>query len=130
MASSIEKARQQQRMTRLNFASKIARTEHTMFASAAATVLGLAEGRGHKLPTIAGIDGQIVFGAAALFLADNNSNGMERFFQSLADTLLGIGLYNLGKTYGTQNASAGGVGDATAMDALLSAGIGSMRDAA
>jgi uncharacterized protein (DUF2062 family) len=125
MASSqIERIRHAQRASRARYGEIIAKREHTLYSSAAAAAIGVAEARGHKLPVIMGWDGTITVGVAALVGANMvNSGSGQRMLQSLADAMLAIGSYKLGVANGAKDLVAPamkGVGDAAAMDALLS----------
>jgi hypothetical protein len=119
MAShALSKAREIARRSRHRAATEIAKREHTLFQVTASAILGVAEAKGHKLPTVLGLDGTVVFGTIALLAADNVGGSTGRAVQSLADGLLAIGAYKMGRAVG--GAAISGT-DATAMDALLSA---------
>lgn len=122
MASEIERVRMQHRQSRLRYGQEIAKREHTLFAVAASTALGVAEAKGHKLPKIAGLDGTVVFGTAALVLSSSVGGKAGTFLQSLADGWLAIGAWKMGqKVGGASSVSLDGLSDAASMDALLSA---------
>ena len=120
MASAIERLRQSTRNSRARYGEIIAKREHTLFSTAAAAGLGVAEARGHKLPQFLGMDGTLTVGVGALLASNAVGGNAGRMLQSLADAMLAIGSYNLGKTVGAQPAVKG-IGEANAMDALLSA---------
>ena len=118
--SSLVKYREMAARSRRRAAEEIAKREHTLVSTTAAAVLGVAEAKGHKLPQVLGVDGCVVFGAAALMVADGVGGSAGRMLQSLADASLAIGAYKLGRAVG--GAAIQGVGDGDAMDAVLSAG--------
>lgn len=119
MSTALTKARETYRRSRMRAANEIAKREHTLFAVSASAALGLAEAKGHKLPVVMGLDGTIVFGTLALLVADNMGGSNGRVLQSLADGLLSIGAYKMGRSVG--GAAISGIDDGAAMDALLSA---------
>lgn len=92
-----------------------------MYSITAASILGVAEAKGHKLPSVMGLDGTIVVGTAALLLADSAGGSTGRILQSLADGLLAIGAYKMGRAVGGQAISGAG-DDASAIEAVLAAG--------
>lgn len=118
MGTSIAQVREGMRRSRMRAAHEIAKREHTLMAVAGSAVLGLAEAKGHRLPAIAGIDGTVVFGTVALVMADHVGGSGGRMLQSVADGLLSIGSYKMGRAVGGMPIA--GAGDAAAMDALLS----------
>jgi hypothetical protein len=116
------KARDLARRTRLRATSEIAKREHTMYATLASAVLGVAEAKGHPLPQIFGLDGTIVAGTAALLLADHSSSSTGRMLQSFADGMLAIGAYKMGRAVGGKSiGSLGEASDIAAIEAVLSA---------
>jgi hypothetical protein len=123
MAShALMKAREIARRTRLRASSEISKREHTMYATLASAVLGVAEAKGHSLPQVFGLDGTIVAGTAALLLADHSSSNTGRMLQSFADGMLAIGAYKMGRAVGGK--AIGGLGDASdvqALEAVISA---------
>jgi hypothetical protein len=118
-STALAKARETARRTRMRATHEIAKREHTLVSTTMAAALGLAEAKGHHLPSVVGVDGTIVFGTLALVLGDNVGGGTGRMLQSCADGLLAIGAYKLGRAVGGQAIT--GVTDPSAMDALLSA---------
>jgi hypothetical protein len=123
MASEIERVRQNMKQSRMRYGHEIAKREHTLLAVAASALLGIAEAKGHKLPTVLDVDGTLVFGTIALIAADQVGGSGSRFLQSLADGWLSIGAYKMGHTVGGKPLAEGlgAVSDARAMDAFLSA---------
>jgi hypothetical protein len=127
-STAIDKLRANARMSRLHHSRELAKYKHTMFSTSAAGVLGFAESKGHKLPAvIPGVEGEVSFGFAALFLASYAQGPTAQVFQSLADSLLAVGMYKLGKRAGSTEMK--GVSDAHSMDALLTAAAASMQSA-
>lgn len=128
MSTAIEKLKHSARMSRMNQAREVARYKHTIFSTGTAAVLGFAEAKGKKLPAIMpGLEGEVTFGMAALFLASYASGDTARVMQSLADSMLAIGMYKIGKRAGVGGVEGlGAAGDAHAMDALLSAAASSL----
>lgn len=121
MASAIERLRASQRSSRARYGEIIAKREHTLYSTAAAAGLGIAEARGHKLPQIMGFDGTVTIGVAALVASNAVGGNGGRMLQSLADAMLAIGSYKMGLSVGAQPAVKGAAEDqARAMDALLS----------
>lgn len=115
---ALAKARSLAMRSRSRAAHEIAKREHTMYSTLAATALGIAEAKGHKLPQIFGMDGTIVAGIAALMLADNSNSGTNRLLQSFGDGMLAIGGYKMGRSFG--GAAISGVGgDVEAIEAVL-----------
>lgn len=114
---ALMKAREIARRSRSRAAVEIAKREHTLFSVTSAAVLGVAEAKGHRLPSILGLDGTVVFGTLALVLSDSVGGSAGRALQSTADGLLAIGAYKMGRAVG--GAAISGT-DASAMDALLS----------
>jgi hypothetical protein len=123
MAShALSKARDIARRTRMRASSEIAKREHTMYATLASAVLGIAEAKGHPLPQVFGLDGTIVAGTAALLLADHSSSSTGRMLQSFADGMLAIGAYKMGRAVGGKSiGSLGDASDVAAIEAVLSA---------
>jgi hypothetical protein len=125
-ASALDRLRHSQQSARARYGQIIAKREHTMYSSAAAAALGVAEARGHMLPKIAGIDGTWTVGIGALVAANmvGNQGGAGRMLQSLADAMLAIGSFKLGLRVGYEapKEATKGIGEvsAQAMDALLS----------
>lgn len=116
------KARDLARRTRLRASSEIAKREHTMYATLASAVLGVAEAKGHNLPQVFGLDGTIVAGTAALLLADHSGTSTGRMLQSFADGMLAIGAYKMGRSVGGKSISGlGEASDIAAIEAVLSA---------
>lgn len=128
MSSAIEKLRHSARMSRVNAAREVHRYKHTVFSSGTAGLIGFAETKGKKLPTIIpGIEGEVSFGVAALFLASYAKGDTGRVLQSLADALLAVGMYKVGKRAGSVSVDGlGAGGDAHSMDALLTAAAANM----
>ena len=121
MASELERVRANMRQSRMRYGAEIAKREQTLFAVAASTALGIAEAKGHKLPTVLDVDGTIVFGTLALMGASHMGGRSGVFLQSLADGWLAIGAYKMGqKVGGASSIKLEGVSDAHSMDALLS----------
>lgn len=117
---ALAKAKEVARRGRMRAANEIAKREHTMYSSAAAAILGVAEAKGHHLPSVMGLDGTIVFGTVALMMADGVGGSTGRMLQSFADGMLAIGLYKMGRSVG--GAAISGVGsDAKAIEAVLAA---------
>lgn len=122
MAShALAKAKELARRSRSRAAVEIAKREHTMYSITAASILGVAEAKGHNLPSVLGLDGTIVVGTAALLLADSAGGSTGRILQSLADGLLAIGAYKMGRAVGGKSISGAG-DDASAIEAVLAAG--------
>jgi hypothetical protein len=122
MASEIERVRLNMRQSRLRYGAEIAKREHTLLAVASSALLGIAEAKGHKLPTVLDVEGTIVFGTVALVAADAVGGQGGRFLQSLADGWLSIGAYKMGRSVGGKAIEGvGAVSDPRAMDAYLSA---------
>ena len=120
MAShALTKARDLARRSRVRATHEIAKREHTMYSTLAAAILGVAEARGHNLPSVFGLDGTIVAGTAALLLADNAGAGTARLLQSFGDGMLAIGAYKMGRSVGGKAIS--GLGDSEAIEAVLAA---------
>lgn len=119
-STSLVKARDLARRSRMRAASEIAKREHTMYSTLAAAVLGIAEAKGHPLPQVFGLDGTIVAGTAALLLSDHSSSSTGRMLQSFADGMLAIGAYKMGRAVGGK--SIAGLGDVEAIEAVLSEG--------
>lgn len=130
MSSAIDKLRHSARMSRMNAQRETHRYKNTVFSSGTAAMIGFAETKGKTLPVIIpGVEGEISFGVAALFLASYAKGDTGRVLQSLADALLAVGMYKVGKRAG--KTELGGVaGDAHAMDALLTAAAANMASAA
>lgn len=127
MSSAIEKLRQSARMSRVNAQRETYRYKHTVFSSGTAAMIGFAETKGKHLPVIIpGVEGEISFGVAALFLASYAKGDTGRVLQSLADALLAVGMYKVGKRAGSVELKGVGAGDAHAMDALLTAAAANM----
>jgi hypothetical protein len=128
MASAIEKLKYNARMSRVNQMREVARYKHTVFSTGTAAVLGFAEAKGKKLPpVIPGLEGEVTFGMAALFLSSYASGDTGRVLQSLADAMLAVGMYKIGKRAGVAGLEGlGAASDAHAMDALLSAAAANM----
>jgi hypothetical protein len=116
---SIAQMRTGMQRARMRTQHELAKREHTLLSTTAAAALGVAEAKGHKLPSIWGLDGTIVAGTVALIAADKMSGGGARMLQSFADGMLAIGAYKMGRSVGGA-AIAGASDDAAAMDALLS----------
>lgn len=130
MSTAIEKLRHSTRMSRMNAQREVQRYKHSVFSAGTAGLLGFAETKGKTLPVIIpGVEGEISFGVAALFLASYAKGDTGRVLQSLADALLSIGMYKVGKRAGSVEIKSGGVGDASAMDALLTAAAANMAAA-
>jgi len=113
------KARELARNSRRRAAAEILKREHTMYSTLSAAILGIAEGKGHNLPSVFGLDGTIVAGTAAVLLADTASGGMSRILQSFGDGMLAIGAYKMGRSVGGKAIS--GVSDTQAIEAVLAA---------
>lgn len=122
-SSAIEKLKTSARMSRMTQAREVARYKHTIFSTGTAAVLGFAEAKGRKLPAvIPGLKGEVTFGMAALFLASYATGDTSRVFQSLADSMLAVGMYKIGRRAGVGSVEGiGAGGEAHAMDALLTA---------
>lgn len=120
MAYSLSKAKDLARRSRQRATHEIAKREHTMYATLAAGVLGMAEAKGHSLPSVFGLDGTIVAGTAALLLADRMGSSNGRILQSFADGMLSIGAYKMGRSVGGKAISGAG-DDVAALEAVLSA---------
>jgi hypothetical protein len=118
-STALSKARELARRSRVRASHEIAKREHTMYATLASAILGVAEAKGHKLPQVFGLDGTIVAGTAALLLSDNAGAGMQRLLQSFGDGMLCIGAYKMGRSVG--GAAISGAGDVEAIEAVLSA---------
>lgn len=118
-SSALVKARETARRSRSRAASEIAKREHTLFSVTGAAILGVAEAKGHKLPSVFGLDGTVVVGTAALMFADAAGGSAGRMLQSLADGFLAIGAYKMGRAVG--GAAISGAGDSEALEAVLSA---------
>lgn len=122
MAHSLAKARDLARASRIRAAREIAKREHTMYSTLAAGVLGMAEAKGHQLPMVFGLDGTLVAGTAALLLSEHSGSRTGRMLQSLADGLLAIGAYKMGRSVGGKAISGlGEASDVAAIEAVLSA---------
>ena len=67
---SIEKVRNTLRAQRRRAREEIAKREHTLAAVLSSAALGLAEAKGHRLPSVFGIDGTVVFGTLAVLASD------------------------------------------------------------
>lgn len=120
MASSLVAVRETMRRSRLRAQHELAAKEHTIMAVTVAATLGLAEGKGHRLPSVFGIDGTIVVGTISLIVSDMIGGGASRFAQSVGDGLLAIGAYKMGRSVG--GAAIGGVeDDVRAFEAHLTA---------
>lgn len=130
MSSAIEKLKHSARMSRVNQMREVARYKHTIFSTGTAAVLGFAEAKGKKLPAvIPGLEGEVTFGMAALFLSSYASGDTGRVFQSLADSMLAVGMYKIGKRAGVAGLEGLGAGsDAHAMDALLTAAAANLSE--
>jgi hypothetical protein len=116
------KARDMARRTRMRATTEISKREHTMYATLAAAVLGVAEAKGHPLPQVFGLDGTVVAGTAALLLADHSGSSTGRMLQSFADGMLAIAAYKMGRSVGGKSiGSLGDASDAQAIEAVLSA---------
>jgi hypothetical protein len=116
------KAKDLARRSRMRAAHEIAKREHTMYSTLAAAVLGIAEAKGHNLPSVFGLDGTIVAGTAALLLSEHSSSSTGRMLQSFADGMLAIGAYKMGRSVGGKAISGvGSAGDVAAIEAVLSA---------
>lgn len=118
-STALVKLKESRNRARLRSAYEMAKREHSMFSVAAATVLGIAEAKGHRLPEVMGIDGTIVAGIVALFLADGSGGQFGRVLQSLADGSLAIGAYKIGRSVG--GSAIKGLGEAEAIEAVLAA---------
>lgn len=118
-STALVKARELARRSRSRAAVEIAKREHTMFSITAAAILGVAEAKGHRLPSILGLDGTIVAGAAALLIADSAGGSTGRMLQSFADGMLAIGAYKMGRAVG--GAAISGASDTEAIEAVLAA---------
>jgi len=123
--SAIEKYRMQQRSRSLRISHEIAKKEHTLFTVGAAALLGMADATGKRIPLIMGVDGKIPLGVGCLVAAGNAGPEMAKYLQSAADALLSLAAHEYGKMAGAaaikqQQATTQGVGEATAMEALLS----------
>lgn len=122
MGHSLMKARDLARRSRIRAAHEIAKREHTMYSTLASAVLGMAEAKGHTLPSVFGLDGTIVAGTAALLLSEHSSSSTGRMLQSFADGMLAIGAYKMGRTVGGKSISGlGEASDVAAIEAVLSA---------
>lgn len=123
MAShALAKAKELARRSRLRAGHEIAKREHTMIASTAAAIVGVAEAKGHRIPTVMGLDGTIVAGVVSLLLADNVGGSNGRILQSFADGMLAIGAYKMGRSVGGQAISGADDGsnpDVKAFEAVL-----------
>lgn len=120
--SAIEKLRQNARISRIQSQREMSRYKHTVFSTGTAGVIGFAESKGKKLPVvIPGLEGEVSFGVAALFLASYAKGDTGRVLQSLADALLAVGMYKIGKRAGMAGIEGLGATDAHSMDALLTA---------
>jgi len=120
MSASLTKARELARRSRHRAAMEISKREHTMYSTLAAAILGIAEGKGHNLPSVFGLDGTIVAGTAAVLLSDSASGGTQRLLQSFGDGMLAIGAYKMGRSVGGRAIS--GASDIQAIEAVLSTG--------
>ena len=118
-STALAKAREGARRSRSRAAQEIAKREHTLFSVTGAAILGVAEAKGHKLPTVFGLDGTVVVGTAALLFSDAAGGSAGRVLQSLADGFLAIGAYKMGRAVG--GAAISGAGDAESLEAVLSA---------
>lgn len=118
-STALVKARETARRGRARAAQEIAKREHTLVSVTASAILGVAEAKGHKLPSIFGLDGTVVFGTAALLAADAAGGSTGRTLQSLADGLLAIGAYKMGRAVG--GSAISGASDSEAIEAVLSA---------
>jgi hypothetical protein len=114
---ALNKARELARRSSSRARHEIAKREHTMYTILASSLLGIAEGRGHYLPVVFGLDGTLVAGTAAVLLADAASGGMQRFLQSFGDGMLAIGSYKMGRSVGGKPIQ--GVSDVQAIEAVL-----------
>lgn len=121
-STALVKARELARRSRTRAAVEIAKREHTMYSITAATILGICEAKGHKLPSLLGVDGTIVAGAAALLIAENAGGQTARIMQSFADGMLAIGAYKMGRHVGgAAIAGVGSASDSEALEAVLAA---------
>lgn len=116
-STALTKAREMARRSSSRARVEIAKREHTMYSTLAAAILGVAEGRGHYLPQVFGLDGSIVAGTAAVLLADTASGGMQRILQSFGDGMLAIGAYKMGRSVGGKPIA--GTSDVEAIEAVL-----------
>lgn len=123
MAShALAKARETARRAGTRARHLMAQREHTMYSTIAATVIGMAEAKGNRLPEVFGLDGTIVAGVAALLVADSTGGGMQRVMQSFGDGMLAIGAYKMGRSFGGKPISGvGAASDVQAIEAVLSA---------
>lgn len=119
-STALMKARETARRGRSRAAAEIAKREHTLFSVTAAAILGVAEAKGHRLPSILGLDGTVVAGTAALLFSDAAGGSAGRMLQSFADGMLAIGAYKMGRAVG--GAAIAGAGDSEALEAVLAAG--------
>lgn len=117
-STALTKARELARRSRTRANHELAKREHTMYATLASAILGVAEAKGHPLPQVFGLDGTIVAGTAALMLADNASGGTQRLLQSFGDGMLAIGAYKMGRSVGGKAIGSLG-GDVEALEAVL-----------
>ena len=113
-------ARERYARARLRVGHEIQRRKHTMSAVIACGGLGLAETKGHKIPPIWGLPGEAVAGVGALIAGEYLGGQMAKVSQSLADGLLCVAAYKIGRMAGGQ-AISGVAEDAKAFDALLAA---------
>lgn len=121
-STALAKAREMARRSRSRASHEIAKREHTMYATLAAGILGVAEAKGHYLPQVFGLDGTIVAGTAALLLAENAGGGTRRLMQSFGDGMLAIAAYKMGRSVGGNAIKgAGDDNDAEAIETVLSA---------
>lgn len=116
---ALSKARELARRSRTRANHEIAKREHTLFSVTAASILGVAEAKGHKLPTVLGLDGTLVFGTVALLMSEQAGGSTGRMLQSFADGMLAIGAYKMGRSVGGK--AIEGAGDTSAIEAVLSA---------
>lgn len=92
-----------------------------MYSIAAASALGVAEAKGHTLPSVMGLDGKVVAGVAAMLIGENMGGSGGRALQSIADGLLAIAAYQMGRMVGGKPMSGVSGSDVSALEAVLSA---------
>jgi hypothetical protein len=117
---SLVSARERYARARLRVGHEVQRRKHTMTAVAICGALGVAEAKGKHLPEFMGLDGSVWSGVAALIAGEYLGGGTGKIMQSVADGLLSVGAFKLGRAAGG-NPVKGAEEDAKAFDALLAA---------
>lgn len=113
-------ARERYARARLRVTHEIQRRKHTMTAVTVCGALGLADAKGHKIPSYFGLDGEAWAGVAALVGGEYIGGQSGKILQSVADGLLSVAAWKLGRSAGGKPAQ-GTAEDAKAFDALLAA---------